>query len=191
MKNAIGVAFAGFLLVVPAFTNCQVYPSKSAALPEMPPGLKPDPSTSRLAFSLNATGFQVYECRKDPADPAGKNKWFLKEPVADLFDEKGQLVGAHGAGPHWTSGIPGDNSKVIGILPAKGRAPSSSFGAIDWLLLEAKGEGSGRFAKVTLIQRLETNGGKAPEGCCSGDGCCKEVRVPYTATYHFYTSLQK
>ena len=140
---------------------------------------------------MKATGFQIYECRKDTADPVGKNKWFLREPLADLFDEKGQLVGTHGKGPVWQSVVKNDNSKVTGILPGgkpKGRADSPSAGAILWLLIEAKGEGSGMFSKVTRIQRLDTNGGKAPEGCCDASGCCTEVRVAYTATYYFYTA---
>lgn len=160
-------------------------------VPDVPPALKTDPKTDKFAFQLTATGFQIYECKKDPADPNGPNKWILREPVADLFDTRGKKVGTHGKGPVWKSVLPNDASTVTGILTdgkPKGKADSPSAGAIPWLLLDAKAQGKGLFAGVTKIQRLETNGGRAPEGCCDASGGCKEVRVPYTATYYFYVS---
>ncbi len=189
MTNTFSTAFAS-LFVALLLVGCQADAQKIAYTPVVPDALKTDPAKEKLAFSLKAVGFQIYECRKDTADPAGKSKWFPKEPLADLFDEKGQLVGTHGKGPHWKSVLKGDDSKVTGILlggKPKGRVDSPSAGAIPWLLVEAKGEGNGMFGKVTRIQRIDTNGGKAPEGCCDASGCCTEVRVAYTATYYFYT----
>ena len=56
-----------------------------------------------------------------------------------------------------------------------------------WLLLSAKKHlGDGVFSQVTSIQRLETNGGKAPSGGCTQADVGMELRVPYTAVYYFY-----
>jgi hypothetical protein len=66
-------------------------------------------------------------------------------------------------------------------------APSPSADSIPWLLLVATGHsGEGILAQVTNIQRLNTQGGKAPaEGCDAGhEG--QETRVAYTADYFFY-----
>lgn len=191
MKNAFQtiMLMANMILL---FTVTQAHAQKDAyGVPDVPSALKIDPKTDKLAFYLTATGFQVYDCKKDPSDPNGPNKWILREPVADLFNAQGKKVGTHGKGPVWRSILPNDASEVTGILvdgKPKGKTDSPSAGAIPWLLLDAKAQGKGLFAGVTKIQRLETNGGRAPEGCCDASGCCKEVRVPYTATYYFYVS---
>lgn len=76
-------------------------------------------------------------------------------------------MGTHGKGPVWQSVVKNDNSKVTGILPGgkpKGRADSPSAGAIPWLLIEAKGEGSGMFSKVTRIPALGHQRRQGPGG---------------------------
>jgi hypothetical protein len=45
--------------------------------------------------------------------------------------------------------------------------------------------GTGVFAKVTFIHRLDTTGGVAPAGKCTKG---KTVEVPYTANYYFYSA---
>jgi hypothetical protein len=68
-------------------------------------------------------------------------------------------VGAHGAGPHWTSTV--DGSVVNGTKVAQVDAPLAT--AIPWLLLRATStSGMGVFSDVTYVQRVNTTGGKAP-----------------------------
>jgi hypothetical protein len=67
------------------------------------------------------------------------------------------------------------------------RADAPEPGAIPWLLLAAaEHTGSGVFATVTHIQRLDTVGGAAPSEGCDEAHAGAEVREPYTATYAFY-----
>jgi hypothetical protein len=43
------------------------------------------------------------------------------------------------------------------------------------------------FSNVASIQRVKTAGGRAPAGGCDQTSVGRELRVPYTATYYFYT----
>jgi hypothetical protein len=138
------------------------------------------PADQVLAFELQATGVQIYECRALKDDPA-RFEWIFKTPQADLFDASGLLVGKHYGGPTWESA---DGSKVVGEVKAKDTSLSS--GSIPWLLLGAKSNsGPGLFGPVKSIQRLNTVGGAAPASASQAQAG-QEVRVPYTATYAFY-----
>ena len=104
-------------------------------------------------------------------------------PEADLYDERGNLIGRHYAGPTWQA--TGDGSKVVGTVKTRADAPES--GAIPWLLLSTKSVGgSGYFSDVTSIQRVATHGGVAPGSACPHDGLV--ARVNYTADYHFFSA---
>jgi hypothetical protein len=123
---------------------------------------------------LHAEGAQVYECKPDAA---GKLVWTFREPIATLMTE-GQTVGRHYAGPNWdyTDGS-GVTAKVAGNAP--GATPKD----IALLKLEVTAErGSGILSGVTLVQRLNTKGGKV-------DGPCDKVaaiqNAPYSADYVF------
>jgi len=138
------------------------------------------PTDQVLAFELQATGVQIYECRARKEDPA-QFEWIFKAPEAELFDASGQRVGKHYGGPTWESP---DGSKVVGEVKAKDTSLSS--GSIPWLLLGAKATaGRGLFSPVKSIQRLNTVGGAAPATAGQAQAG-QEVRVPYTATYAFY-----
>ena len=146
--------------------------------PEVPAPSKDE----KIAVSLTAKGFQIYECRAKQSD-ATQFEWGLKAPEADLFDRAGRKVGTHSKGPRWDHI---DGSSVIGENP---RPYGKDTNAIPWLLLGVKkAEGSGIFGKVTSIQRVNTVGGKAPSSGCDMSTVGKEIRVPYTATYHFYVA---
>jgi Protein of unknown function (DUF3455) len=139
------------------------------------------PSDQVLAFELQATGMQIYECRASKEDPA-RFEWAFKAPQADLFNASGKQVGRHYGGPTWEGT---DGSKVVGEVVAKDT--SLSVGSIPWLLLGAKStSGNGLFSRVKSIQRLDTTGGAAPAAAPGLDQVGQEVRVPYTATYAFY-----
>lgn len=150
--------------------------------PAVPDNLKA-PSGDVVVARAAATGAQVYECRASK-ESAPAFRWELAGPDAELLDASGKRMGRHYAGPTWEAE---DGSKVIGEVVQKADAPDAK--AVPWLLLKAKSnEGSGTFAKVTTIQRVDTVGGKAPDKPCSSESAGAKERVPYRATYFFYAS---
>jgi hypothetical protein len=142
----------------------------------VPPALRP-PDGAVPLFRLRAEGVQVYEC-KAKGDGA---EWVLKGPDAELFDERGNKVGRHYAGPTWEDK---DGSKVTAEKSAAVDAPGGT--AVAWLLLKVKThEGKGRLSGVTYIQRIDTRAGLPPDKATRAD-VGKEVRVKYEATYVFF-----
>jgi hypothetical protein len=128
-----------------------------------------------------ATDSQIYVCVAQTDNPYSFG-WTFKEPVAELFDGRGERVGTHYAGPTWEWN---DGSTVVGRVMEREAAPAS--GAIPWLLLRAtSGQGAGQLAPVTYIQRIETLGGNPPIDGCDQFAADVELAVPYAATYVFY-----
>ncbi|HEV3189765.1 MAG TPA: DUF3455 domain-containing protein, partial [Polyangiaceae bacterium] len=155
--------------------------SQGAAAPAASTDFWKFQGTQPVVLKALAKGAQVYVC-KAKEGAAGTYEWTLKAPDAELFDEKGQKIGKHYAGPTWEST---DGSKVVGQLRAKVDSPEPT--AIPWLLLDAKTtEGTGVLSKVKNIQRLATVGGKAPATGCDAAHEKAETRVDYTATYYMY-----
>ncbi len=137
------------------------------------------PKDQSLLLKAKAKGLQIYVCQASAPD---KFAWTLKAPEAELFDEQGQPLGRHYAGPTWESK---DSSKVVGQVKAK--ADPSQADAIPWLLLETKAsEGTGVFSPVKWVQRLNTVGGKAPTEGCDSTHQNQEYKASYTADYYFY-----
>jgi hypothetical protein len=172
MRNRIhGPAFAAALAVVSlAF-------SLSLPAQQVPQQLRP-PTTEQLLLQVHARGDQVYACKGEAAQFA----WTLKAPDAQLFDKDGQPFGRHFAGPSWEAK---DGSRVTGKAVAN--APSPDADSIPWLLINVVShEGTGVLSRATTIQRLNTNGGKAPATGCDASQAGQEVRVPYSADYLFY-----
>ncbi len=153
------------------------------AVPAVPDALKP-PAGQPLILEAHATGVQIYECKPSKDDPT-KYEWALKAPEADLFDAAGKKIGKHYAGPTWEA--EDGSSKVVGEV--KGRDPGPDPGAIPWLIMSAKSpSGTGPFAQTATIQRLRTEGGKAPAEGCSQAQAGAETRVAYKAMYLFYAA---
>jgi Protein of unknown function (DUF3455) len=149
---------------------------------DIPESLKAQ-SDEQLQLEAHATGVQIYECKANK-DDATRFEWVLKAPEADLFDAAGKKIGKHYAGPTWESN---DGSNVVGEVKAKDPGPDSN--AIPWLLLRAKStSGPGVFDKTQTIQRLQTVGGKAPADGCNQTLAGALTRVPYKATYLFYSA---
>jgi hypothetical protein len=145
--------------------------------------LKP-PLGQVLFLKAKAKGVQIYQCSVSPNN-SKQFEWILKAPKADLLDDKGRKIVQHFAGPTWKAT---DGSSVVGQVKAKVAAPSSS--AIPWLLLTAKTHaGVGILRKVASIQRLDTQGGKAPSKGCNAQKLNTEIQVNYQATYYFYHDL--
>ena len=125
----------------------------------------------KVAFRAYAEGYQVYRWTG--------TGWAFVGPEAVLFDDDGEVVGVHYAGPAWES-LSG--STVVATV-LKRCTPDPD--AIPWLKLGAvSSEGPGIFHRVTFILRVNTVGGLAPDypGAFPGE----EVGVPYAADYHFY-----
>jgi len=75
---------------------------------EVPPELRP-PEGAKLILRAHAKGDQIYTCKQQN----GQYSWALKAPEAQLFDERGQVLGRHFAGPTWEAS---DKSAVTGKM---------------------------------------------------------------------------
>ena len=151
-----------------------------APVPQAPEAVRA-PAGQELSLVLYATGVQVYECAQ--GQDANSFAWKFKGPVADLADKSGKPMGTHYGGPTWETP---DGSKVMAKVSA--RADAADARSIPLLLLEATStSGSGMLGAVRSIQRLETVGGAAPTQGCSKETVSQEARVPYSATYYFYS----
>ena len=157
-----------------------------ACAPEVPAVIAV-PEGNKLAFALDATGVQTYQCQ---ANAAGGFAWTFIAPDADLFKRQGRrpkLAGTHYAGPTWEAL---DGSTVVAARVA-GHTQDPS--AIPWLLLQATSHtGKGKMSDVTYIHRLDTVGGIAPAATsCDADHVGANADVDYTATYYFYAAEKK
>ncbi len=108
----------------------------------------------------------------------------LEAPLADLFECKGGKAGCHhGNPPSWEAA---DGSKVVKSGDAKSAPAPNPKEDIPWLLVKVKAEEgkAGTFSPAVYIQRLQTEGGKAPAELPKRVGT--KVGVAYKAVYYFY-----
>ena len=173
--------YRGVLLV-----TCLALPSPVASLaqptgPDVPKEVAV-PSGYKLLFRLEAKGVQVYKALEGKG---GALEWVLEAPLADLFEEKGGKAGWHYDGPAWeaTDGSKLVRDKTQDVKSAPAPKPQQD---IPWLLLKVKAaEGQdGKLSPATYIQRLHTEGGKAPAEVPKRVGT--KVGVAYRAEYYFY-----
>ena len=84
---------------------------------------------------------------------------------------------------HYTDGSTVVGSRLAGV--------TVDTTAVPWLLLQAIAHtGSGKMAKVSFIQRLNTTGGLAPSAdSCSAANLGALVNIDYTADYYFYQPI--
>jgi hypothetical protein len=138
------------------------------------------PPSQHPIFTVTGNGAQIYACQQLPNGP----QWVFQAPEAILIDASGNPIGTHGAGPVWKSK---DGSAVKGELLQIG--PPTEPNAIPWLLLKAGStSGSGIMTKVEFIRRSDTHGGITPTTGCDAQHLNAIFRVPYTATYTFYSA---
>ncbi len=138
------------------------------------------PSSQHAILTLHATGVQIYVCQR--VDNAFQ--WVFYAPAARLVDDADHEVATHGDGPIW---IYQDRSSIEGVVQEK--SPSPDPGSIPWLLLKAVNpKRTGVLTKVDFIRRSDTHGGVAPTAGCDADHRGDLARVPYTATYTFYSA---
>ncbi|MGE6497714.1 DUF3455 domain-containing protein [Cupriavidus metallidurans] len=150
--------------------------AQAQAQSPVPGALQPAGMTHAVA-SLEASGVQIYVCRRDAANQL---TWTFQAPQADLYDASGRLVVRHGAGPSWEAL---DGSRITGKLLQHAANPDDSA-AIPMLLLSSTNAGGpGVLSTVHYVQRLATHGGAAPAQACVHEG--EEGRSPYLAEYVF------
>jgi hypothetical protein len=138
------------------------------------------PPTQRPILTVTGKGVQIYACQQSPTG----TQWVFQAPEATLIDASGKPVGTHAAGPIWKSN---DGSTVKGELLQKSASPEPT--SIPWLLLKAASpSGSGIMARVEYIRRSDTHGGASPTTGCDAQHLNSVSRVPYTATYTFYSA---
>ena len=128
---------------------------------------------SKVLLIGHAVGVQIYSC-----DGTG---WNLVAPRANLFDDQGELVITHFAGPTWQAT---DESMVVGNAEA---SVSVDPTAIPWVRLSAASTTPGQLGNITNIQRIATTGGLAPPVAdCDATRAGTVAEVPYTADYYFW-----
>lgn len=137
---------------------------------------------SRVA-TFFAVGVQKYRAKEKAGSNPVTFEWVFVAPRADLFDASNNKVGIHSAGPVWT--LSTADSMYGQATNPPSSAPASDPNSIDWLLLEPKTDNppTGAFAEVSYLQRIATNGGKAPATPPANEN--ETVDVPYTAIYRF------
>ena len=170
-----------WLLIGSLFAIPSVISGREYVRPPKVPKILRVPAGQTVLLKALGKGVQIYSCKARADDPS-KFEWSFKAPEADLTDEHGDKIGKHYAGPTWEAS---DGSKVVGKKIAE--TPARRPGAVPWLLLEAKThEGTGTFARVTYIQRVDTEGGVPPTTGCDQTRVNTEARVDYRANYYFY-----
>ena len=170
-----------WLLIGSLFAISSVISGEEYFPPPQVPEIIRVPAGQTVLLKALGKGVQVYACKAKPGDP-GKFEWSFKAPEADLTNEHGDKIAKHYAGPTWEAN---DGSKVVG--EKKAEIPAPRPGAVSWLLLKAKtNEGTGTFAKVTYIQRVDTEGGVPPAAGCDRAHVDTEAQVDYRANYYFY-----
>jgi hypothetical protein len=180
MNRAATLTLTVALALIVGLAGTATAKNKPTRGKDIPPELTP-PASAALLFELGARGAQIYACEAAPNDPAAF-AWTFKAPDAELLNTRGEVVGTHFGGPTWQAN---DGSAVVAAVAERADAPKGK--AIPWLLLEATSHtGSGAFATVTHIQRLDTVGGVAPKKGCDEDHAGDVKRVPYKATYAFF-----
>lgn len=151
----------------------------------------------KLVLRGHAIGTQNYICA--PATTASGVDWFFIGPQATLFDDDGRQITTHfqSMNPfknaiHATWQHSGDTSAVWATKLSGSTDPAYvAPDAIEWLLLEAKGQvgpaGGVKLAAVKRIQRINTAGGlKPPSAECTPSTINSRRLVPYEADYYFY-----
>ncbi|MFJ8107309.1 DUF3455 domain-containing protein [Streptomyces sp. NPDC096132] len=165
--TAVGIAAAGTFL---GTTAGAATTSAAALAPVKAPAAIAVPDGNKLTGVFSARGVQTYTC----TDGA----WKLLEPAATLTDKRGRTIALHSRGPVWVSTVDGSavNASAVATSPKEGTIP-------EVLLKSTATRGTGVFADVSYIQRLNTTGGVAPTTACTGT---EQLGVQYTATYAFY-----
>jgi hypothetical protein len=125
------------------------------------------PAGAHLRLTAIGHGVQIYHC----AAQTGTFQWTFDAPEAVLFDPAThQEVGTHSAGPTWTWN---DGSAITGKVLQK---------------QPASGDKTGALTGIAFVRRSDTQAGAAPKTGCDAQHVDNVLRVPYEATYTFYST---
>jgi hypothetical protein len=163
--------FPASLLPRTAITLFLLTPTLAPAT-TLPPAI--DAPGLKVIAQVHAVGDQIYDCQPGPD---GKLAWIFREPLATLL-QGAKTVGRHFAGPEW---LFDDGSFVKGAVT--GEVPGAKPADVPWLRLKVTDHGGqGALAGVTVVQRIDTEGG-AFAGACTAKGTLH--LEPYSANYVF------
>jgi hypothetical protein len=142
----------------------------------------PNHGKAAFTFTTRPNSFQIYTCVKNSDVAFG----WQTDPDAVMTDAHRHVV-HHYHGPTWElpdgSIIHSEGPKAIHYLPVK--TPDNPD-PIHWLQLPGEG-GTGQFAKITVVQRVDTVNGTSPKPTdCGAGNTGEQRRVKYSATYRFY-----
>jgi len=157
--------------------------SETLAIPasvDLPANL---PNGNSRVATFYAVGVQKYKAQLIAGSNPAAYEWVFVAPQANLYDIKNSKVGTHSAGPDWQLSA-ADSMFGQSFTPPR-TATAANPNSIDWLLLMPKiGKiPTGIFANVSYVQRIATNGGKAPTAPPATE--TDTYDSPYTAVYRF------
>lgn len=151
-----------------------------AALADVPADIQV-PDGHSVALETVGVGAITYMCE---AKDDGSLGWVFKGPHAALNDREGNQVGSYYGPPATWEAL--DGSKLTATQLA---VSPNGDGNIPLQLVEANpAEGEGAMNGVTYIQRLDTQGGVAPNVDCGTDNEGATAVVTYQADYIFWTA---
>ncbi|GGC98299.1 DUF3455 domain-containing protein [Vreelandella lutescens] len=151
-----------------------------AALADVPADIQV-PDGHSVALETVGVGAITYMCE---AKDDGSLGWVFKGPHAALNDREGNQVGSYYGPPATWEAL--DGSKVTATQLA---VSPNGDGNIPLQLVEANpAEGEGAMNGVSYIQRLDTQGGVAPNVDCGTDNEGATAVVTYQADYIFWTA---
>jgi hypothetical protein len=154
--------------------------NSTTELQDIPDDLKV-PDGNVLLLRAYGKGVQIYDCPFVEPPKATPHAILL---TGDR-DER-DLVAIHFKGPSWQAM---DGSIVVGDAANAKHVVAPDPDGVDWLLLPGKSTtGNGLLSKVTYIQRLFTDGGKATLAGCQQVQDQSQELVEYSAQYLFYVA---
>jgi hypothetical protein len=176
---ALGMALA---VVLPGPAHAQ-----DVTPPTVPANLQV-PAGNEAFLVGHARGTQNYACQLNTT--SGTYVWTFVAPSATLYDDAGNQIATHYAGPTWQAN---DGSTVVGKKLQSADSPLGKTVAIPWLLLSALStttgpDGGNTLTDTTYIQRVNTTGGVAPASGCDATTVGATADVSYTADYYFYVA---
>ena len=166
---------------IPAYHIAQSEKLDIPAAIEVPANL---PGGNTRVATFFAEGVQKYKAQQIAGSDPAIYQWVFVAPQADLYDITNKKIGTHSAGPSWQLFGSADSIFAQQFSPPKAVA-SPDPGSIDWLQLMPKTGKipTGVFTNVSYIQRIATQGGKAPARLpVSAD---ETIEIKYTAVYRF------
>ncbi|MCR4468315.1 DUF3455 domain-containing protein [Burkholderia sp. SCN-KJ] len=178
MPQALRALAGGALLASLAACTAPLAPPADTDLPS---ALRAGPGR-HLDEVLTARGQTIYECRRNGAEQS----WVREGELATLVDSQRRSVGTVAPGGYFTAY---DDSYVVTRADSVAQVTA---GTLTWVRLVARDKrGSqaqtGRFARTSVIQQVNTTGGLPPVPLCDREG--GTLLVPYSAAYLMYSEV--